>query len=105
MPGQQAVYDRQLKQLNISDVDVKNVLSWKNGDFMFENEHISSIVRQLERWYDIRVTYQHNFKDFYFSGIVSRSQPLSAVLDMLASTGKIKYTINKERKEVVLTRE
>jgi ferric-dicitrate binding protein FerR (iron transport regulator) len=105
LPGQQAVYDKQLKQLHVADIDAKNAISWKNGDFMFDNEDISSIVKQLERWYDIKVTYQHNFKGFYFSGIVSRSQPLSAVLDMLVSTGKIKYSINKERKEVILSRE
>lgn len=105
LPGQQAVYDKQLKKLSLADADANNAISWKNGDFVFENEHITAIVKQLERWYDIRVSYEHNFKGFNFSGIVSRSQPLSAVLDMMASTGKIKYTINKERKEVVLSRE
>jgi transmembrane sensor len=102
-PGQQAVYHKLQKALQVSDIDVKNVLSWRNGDFIFENEHIVSLMKEVERWYDIRVIYRGNFKRFYFSGIVSRSQPLSAVLDMLVTTEKIKYTISKDRKEVVLT--
>lgn len=101
-PGQQAIYHKLQKQLKVSSVDVKDVLSWKNGDFMFDNEHIASLMKEVERWYDIRVVYDGNFKDAYFSGIVSRSQPLSAVLDMLATTGKIKYKISKDRKEVIL---
>jgi transmembrane sensor len=102
LPGQQAVYSKQQKKLDILNVDGKKELAWKNGDFLFENEHILTIMKQVERWYDIQVIYQGDFTKSYFSGIVSRSQPLSAVLEMLATTEKLKFKINKERKEVIL---
>lgn len=102
-PGQQAVYHKQQNKLDIFNVDGRKELAWKNGDFLFENDHILTIMKQVERWYDIDVVYQGDFKQSYFSGIVSRSQPLSAVLEMLATTEKLKFKINKERKEVILT--
>nr|WP_121272556.1 FecR domain-containing protein [Pedobacter schmidteae] len=105
LPGQQAVYHKQQKRLNVFTVDGKKELAWKNGDFMFENEHIYTIIKQIERWYDVRIIYRGDFSGLYFSGIVSRTQPLSAVLDMLASTDQLKYKIDKERKEVILTAE
>ncbi len=104
LPGQQAIYNKQQRKLEILNVDGKKEIAWKNGDFLFENDHILAIMKQLERWYDIRVIYQGDFKQSYFSGIVSRSQPLSAVLEMLATTDKLKFKINKSRKEVVLTK-
>ena len=105
-PGQQSVYHKNRHKIDIvSGVDIKKELAWKNGDFIFQDEHMSSIIKQLERWYDIDITYKGNFKKNHFSGIVSRQQPLSAVLDMLSTTVKLSYQINKERKEVILYQE
>lgn len=103
VPGEQAIYNKQDKKLAIVNVDGRKELAWKNGDFLYEKDHILTIMKQVERWYDIKVIYEGNFSKSYFSGIVSRSQPLSAVLEMLATTDKLKFRIDKERKEVVLT--
>lgn len=102
VPGQQAYMDYKGGGIQVQTVDVNNALAWKNGDFVFEKAHIFSIMKKIERWYDIEVIYEGDFKGFNFSGLVSRKQNLITVLDMLASTGRIKYKINVERKEVVL---
>ncbi|SFG56079.1 FecR family protein [Pedobacter insulae] len=103
LPGQQALYHKEQQKLDILNVDGKKELAWKNGDFVFENEHILTIMKQVERWYDIEVIYKGDFKQSYFSGIVSRSQSLSAVLEMLATTEKLKFKIDKGRREVILS--
>jgi len=102
VPGQQAYMDYKGGKIQVQDVDVNNAVAWKNGDFVFEKAHIFSIMKKMERWYDIRVVYEGDFKGFNFSGLVSRQQSLITVLDMLASTGRMKYKINAERKEVTL---
>lgn len=102
VPGQQAYMDDKSGKIQVQEVDVNNAIAWKNGDFVFEKAHIFSIMKKMERWYDIRVVYNGDFKGFNFSGLVSRRQSLITVLDMLASTGRMKYKINAERKEVTL---
>lgn len=102
VPGQQAYMDEKGGGIQVRAVDVNNALAWKNGDFVFEKTHIFSIMKKMERWYDIEVIYEGDFKGFNFSGLVSRKQNLITVLDMLASTGRMKYKINAERKEVTL---
>jgi len=50
-PGQQA---RIKDHIDIyDDVDINQVMAWKNGLFDFEGLSIIEIMRQLERWYDI----------------------------------------------------
>lgn len=102
VPGQQAYLDYNGRGIEVNTVDVNNAVAWKNGDFVFEKAHIFSIMKKIERWYDISVVYRGDFKGFNFSGLVSRKQSLITVLDMLASTGRMKYKINTERKEVML---
>lgn len=102
-PGQQASYNKKFGTISIiNDANIKKALAWKNGDFVFDDEPIQSIIKQMERWYDVDIIDKTNIKLKHFSGIVSREQPLSAVLEMFTTLEKIKYNINKERKEVVL---
>lgn len=102
VPGQQAYLDYNGQGIQVHTVDINNAVAWKNGDFVFEKAHIFSIMKKIERWYDISVVYRGDFKGFNFSGLVSRKQSLITVLNMLASTGKMKYKIDMERKEVML---
>lgn len=102
VPGQQAYLDNQDGNVQVQAIDVNNAIAWKNGDFVFEKAHLFAIMKKIERWYDITVIYEGDFKGFNFSGLVSRKQSLITVLDMLASTGRMKYKINIARKEVVL---
>jgi ferric-dicitrate binding protein FerR (iron transport regulator) len=42
--------------LTIHDnVDVGDVMAWKNGLFHFENADMKTVMRQLSRWYDVEV--------------------------------------------------
>jgi transmembrane sensor len=102
VPGQQAYLDTKGGGLQVNTIDVNNAVAWKNGDFVFEKAHLFSIMKKIERWYDIDVVYEGSFKGFNYSGQVSRQQSLITVLDMLAATGRMKYKINVERKEVIL---
>ncbi len=72
-------------------------IAWKNGDFIFKEENLPSIMRKLSRWYDITVICPETFSDRKFDGIISRSRPLSAVLHRIESTGKVHFKIEGRR--------
>lgn len=93
-PGQQAVLT---KQLDVQPADIQQQLAWVNGDFVFRGETLESILRQVERWYDIEVEYPSHIGKLRFNGMVSRSQPLSAIVKMIQSTKKATVTVKKRR--------
>ncbi|WP_040298539.1 FecR family protein [Arcticibacter svalbardensis] len=93
--GQQAEIMDSGQPINVSSSanSGSSNLAWKNGEFQFDDEELSHILRQLERWYDIKVDYV-NVPDIHFKGQISRKYTLSHVLGLLEKTGDVKFTIN-----------
>jgi len=60
LPSQQAVLRPGNKLTITKNADVDAVFGWKNGRTQFDNEDITSIMRMLSRWYDIKVSYAGN---------------------------------------------
>lgn len=85
-PGQQASFKG--SQWSIQNVNTTEVIAWQKGNFVFNEESLSSILRQLERWYGVQVDYSQ-VPDLKFSGVISKSAYLSKVLKMLELTGNI----------------
>ncbi|WP_160716461.1 FecR family protein [Chitinophaga solisilvae] len=96
-PGQQAVL---AKQLTVQPADITEQLAWVSGDFVFRGETLESVLRQVGRWYDVSAEYPPHIGQLRFNGMISRSQPLSAIIGMIQSTKKASVTI-KERRLIV----
>lgn len=100
-PGQQAsVSNTGSKKLVVQEADMAKALSWKNGLFNFEDVSLADAMRQLERWYDIDVSYEKNIPAIWFSGKMSRDTNLPGLLKILEKTG-VQFRI-EGRKLVVL---
>lgn len=64
----------------ISDVNVSKVIAWKNGVFDFQDATLEEVMRQLERWYDVDVTYEKGIPKCEFFGKMGRDLTLANVL-------------------------
>lgn len=95
IPGQQASLTH--AHFDIKKVDMEEVMAWKNGYFMFNNENIQSVMRKLSRWYNVEVEYEGNVANRAIWGTVSRFQNASQVLTMLELTGVIRFKIEGRR--------
>lgn len=91
--GQQAIIDR--GSVNTVKADTAEVLAWKNGFFMFNNEPLESIMKKISRWYDVDVVFQHVDPRKNFVGKVSRYEHVSAILKLLESNGGIHFKIEE----------
>lgn len=80
-PGQQAVVNAQIKILN--DVDLDQVMGWKNGYFEFNNSSLQTVLNQVSRWYNIDVVYAGYNKPRQFIGEIQRDLNLSEILKIL----------------------
>jgi transmembrane sensor len=85
-PAEQSALDAQGKLHVTSDVNVQEVIAWKNGFFHFDHASLQTTMRQLARWYDIDVVYEgRQFPDQAFNGRIQRDLPLKDVLHGLES--------------------
>lgn len=88
-PNQQAQVTNGVTKV-IPDVNVAVVTAWKNGWFRFEHNDVASIMRQLEKWYNVKVVYEGALPTKLVSGEMERNLKLSQVLrllERLADTG------------------
>lgn len=105
-PGQQASLvipgaGEEFKLRTSSQVNIEEVMAWKNNQFYFISANIRTIMSQLARWYDVEVEYDHNITN-HFTGYISRSVNASEVFKMLEHAGDLKFII--KGKKVVVTR-
>ena len=99
-PGQQAQLIAN-GQINVNNqVDISEVMAWKNGKFIFQDADIQSIMRQIERWYDVEVSFRGNSTNEQFVGTIPRIVNISQILKMLEKTGAVKFEI--EGKKVIV---
>lgn len=96
-PGQQAQLAAN-GHINIKkQVDIEEVMAWKNGKFDFQAADIQSVMRQIERWYDVEVSFSGNITNEQFVGLISRDVKISRILKMLEESGAVKFEINGKK--------
>ena len=83
VPGQQAQQSRtgELKVLN--DVDIEQVVAWKNGYFQFNRDGLEVIMKQIARWYDVEISYEGKIPVREFGGKISRNSNIRDILKVL----------------------
>lgn len=100
-PGQQSLINKAGGGIKVQPADLEEVLAWKNGDFVFKQQPLFQILEILSRWYSVDIEYDADgLSQQTFSGVISRSKNLSAVLEMLESTGQINFKIEGKKIKV-----
>jgi len=80
-PGEQAIVKQNIEIKN--DVDLKQVMAWKNGLFQFHDADLPTVLRQLSRWYDVDVKYEGGVPEREFEGKMQRDLTLGQALKLL----------------------
>lgn len=93
-PGEQLGTDRTGKTKLYKDIDIPEVVAWKNGYFRFDRADLNTIMRSLARWYDISVKFDEGIPKHYFGAIISRDNNISKILKMLEATGDVHFEID-----------
>jgi ferric-dicitrate binding protein FerR (iron transport regulator) len=94
MPGQQALIHNEVKIVN--NVNVENVMAWKNGYFQFDKAGLHSVLKQVSRWYDVEVVYEGNNQERQFVGEIERDLSLSEMLRIL-EINKVSFAIEGKK--------
>lgn len=101
-PGYQAVFSKDNRRISVAKANLEAALAWKNGLFLFDGESLGSILRNLSRWYDVKVVYADGVDTrFHFTGRIHRYENITGILHLLELTGKVEFTMNGRQLEVV----
>lgn len=99
-PGQQARLNSDGSIKINSNVDIDEVMAWKNGKFIFQDLDIQSIMRQISKWYNVDVEFKGTITKELFVGVISRNVNVSEIIKMLEKTGAVKLEI--EGKKIIV---
>ena len=91
-PNQQSTIKN--NQISVATVDTDDVIAWKNGFFVFEEETLENVMDKVGRWYDLDIEYENpNLRNEIFGGSVSRTENVSQVLRILTKAGTVKFKL------------
>lgn len=100
-PGQQAIVKTDQIQL-LEDADTEQAVAWKNGMTSFHSADIQTVLRELERWYDITTEVKRNLKTKNFFAEAPRSAPLKDILQSIFDDNNIAYEFDSEKRKLTI---
>lgn len=83
LPGEQAEVKDYIRVKKIEG----DVIAWKNGITSFKDAEITTIMRQIARWYDVEIKYKGEIPKKKFNGDVLRSANLSEFIKVMEFSG------------------
>lgn len=101
-PNERVILNKTDGKMWVEKATATNALQWTMGYLFFDEEMLIDIAAELERSYHVKIKIaEDSLKGFRFYGnFVRQEQSIREVLDVLSSTGKIRYTI--EDRDVIL---
>ena len=100
-PGQQGILFAGDKIRLVEDADTDQAVAWKNGVQAFNGADIHTIMRQVERWYDVGVEYRGDVPARTFTGNIPRTANLSELLNLFQAV-RIHFIIDAEKKKLII---
>jgi len=100
IPGQQAQVDKEGKISLHKEVNLDEVMAWKNGYFSFVKADIKFVMRQISRWYDVDIAYEGAISKREFEGEMQRNLNLSQVL-ILLEKNKVHFKLEGKKLTVL----
>lgn len=101
-PDQQYAYNVLDNTAQISNVNVYNEVSWRDGVFSFENKSLKEIMTVLSRWYDMNVEFKNkDIEDVEFVGVLYKDRSIESILKNIKSVGSIKSYEIRDRNVIL----
>lgn len=105
LPGQQSIYAPDDVEILIRSVDPEVIGSWRHGRFVFEEQPLSAIMRDLSRWYDFEYEFaDEDIADIVFMGSIPRYADFATAAQILENSGAIRFDIADSKVVISKTR-
>jgi ferric-dicitrate binding protein FerR (iron transport regulator) len=95
-PSQKASFEKEESEFTVTDeADVDIYIAWTYGWLKYERESLSSVLRKVERYYNVEIQLPANYPgDDLITGKLDLKESLNAVMVVLADASRFEYRIN-----------
>ncbi|MGE8342566.1 MAG: FecR family protein [Flavobacterium sp.] len=101
-PNQQSKITEYNGNINVSEVDVYNEISWRKGLFVFKGMPLKDIARVLSRWYDVDIVFADPaLGNVKFNGVLNKNQKLEDILTTIKNINFINAYEKKDNKIII----
>lgn len=87
-PGQQVIFDKKGTAAKlVRNANTDEAVAWKNGYFQFSGADVTTLLRDISRWYNIEVVFHGEPTGCELSGKIDRNIRLSSIVAALREGG------------------
>lgn len=103
-PSDQAVFSMNTKELLKQKVDISDFLAWKDGVLQFNKISLEEAAKKIERWYDVKITFQNDeLRNYVIKGSY-RNEKLINVLRSFKFIQTLDFKMVEENEFVIYTK-
>ncbi|WP_289769624.1 FecR family protein [uncultured Duncaniella sp.] len=93
-PGHHATYDKDSELMSMTVVDPAVISSWRHGKFVFENQPLRCIMRDLSRWYDFDYEFaDSDIEEIIFLGSIPRYSDFTIAVSIIEKCSDLRISI------------
>lgn len=97
-PGKQAVFTKETSEAKVRTVDIERVTGWRHGRFVFEEQSLRQIMRDLARWYDFEYEFADNdAAETIFMGSIPRYSNFKTAIAILEKSGGLTFEVKDNK--------
>lgn len=95
-PNQRIALSKETGRIEKGLVDTKETMAWKEGKVYFNNQSLSLIIQQLERWYELEFHFNESeIANYHFTGVINREKSIEYNLKIIQLTNKIDFKFSE----------
>ncbi|WP_333889482.1 FecR family protein [Sphingobacterium siyangense] len=96
-PGEQVLSISADAEMKKNKINLETTIGWIKGDFVFENKNIRAIMKDVERWYNVDITFEGNISSKTYGGSFTKEKGLKELLNQLAKITGCSFNIQGRR--------
>ena len=94
LPGEQLLFHRESRKMEIRNVDTDVFVSWREGFFQFDNHTVEEVFMILQRWYNVQVFYANTeVRLDCFTGKLPRFDNMMIIIDLIKRVSDLKIEV------------
>ena len=101
-PGEQSLWSKGKGEFTMKKVNTEDVIAWRYGIFVFNEDDIEIVTRVLSRWYGTKFVFDRECTGKHsFSGKMSKDEKLESILKILTLAGGPEFKVEKDIVHVI----
>ncbi|OIV40444.1 FecR family protein [Flavobacterium johnsoniae] len=104
-PGYKGAWSKKSDKISLEKVDTSLYTNWMKGELAFKNEAFASIIKKLERTYNVKIkNYDDELNGIEINASFNKNiEDINSVMNALSNVRSFNYKINED-KSIIITK-